>query len=51
MYVIIILVSDFCGLGQLGSVCFDDDDDSVACYLYFHEVDKFYKFISITSEM
>lgn len=41
MCIIIILNSGFCGFGQLSLLCFKEDA-SLACYLYFHEVDTFY---------
>ena len=37
MYAIVILVSDFCGFRQLGSICFKDADDSIACSLYLRK--------------
>ena len=37
IYAIVILVSDFCGFRQLGSICFKDADYSIACSLYLRK--------------
>lgn len=37
VYIIVILVSDFCGFRQLGSICFKDADDSIASSLYLRK--------------